>query len=121
MVLRKACGGNLNSKCFVCSLIMTTILVIAVSTDAAADPNFTVGALTSIESGWGGEGIYMIVTPAPSPACNGKIFMPTSAIQYKENLALAMLALSQSLPVAIYYGATCDANGSLDFVSLSIG
>jgi hypothetical protein len=110
----------MNTQYIVGRVLVSTMLALAVPTEADANPNFTTGTLTAIQSGWSGEGIYMIVAPAPSPACNGRICMPTSAIQYKENLSLAMLALSQSLPVTIYYSATCDASGFLDFVSLSI-
>jgi hypothetical protein len=47
--------------------------------------------------------------------------MPTSAIQYKENLSIAMLAYAQGLPVTIFYSATCDANGNVAFVSMLLG
>lgn len=40
---------------------------------------------------------------------------------YKENLALAMLALSQGLTVTIYYNTTCNSNGDEAFVSLVVG
>jgi hypothetical protein len=102
-------------------LLITAILGIALSSVAEANPNSTTGTLTSIETGWAAEGIYMIITPAPSPACNGRILMPTSAGQYKESLSLAMLAYSQGLPVTIYYGTACDAYGNVAFVSLTLG
>jgi hypothetical protein len=109
-------------QCLFGRLVLTTMVALAVSTDADANPNFTTGTLTAVQSGWGGEGIYLIVTPSPSPACSGgKIYMPTSALQYKENLALAMLAYAQGSPVTIYYNPTCDPSGFLDFVSLSLG
>lgn len=108
-------------KCLFGRLVLTMMLAFAVSTDADANPNSTTGTLTTIETGWGGEGIYLIISPAPSPTCNGKIFMPISANQYKENLAIAMLAYAQGLPVTIYYNAACDANGSVAFVSLVVG
>ncbi len=102
-------------------LVAATILAVAFSTSATAQtPVGTTGMITSIESGWGGEGIYIVLSPAPSPVCNGKLFMPTSAIQYKENLALAMLALSQGIAITIYYNTACDSNGNVALVSLSV-
>lgn len=114
-------GGIMNVKYFVGRMLMTAMIAIAVSTSADANPSSTTGTLTVIQTGWSGEGVYMTITPAPSPACNGKLFMPTSAIQYKENLSLAMLAYAQGLTITIYYSPTCDANGNVNFVSLSIG
>ena len=111
----------MNSKLSVSWLVAAAILAIAFSTSATAQtPVGTSGTITSIGSGWGGEGIYIILSPAPSPVCNGRLFMPTSAIQYKENLALAMLALSQGLTITIYYNTTCDSNGNISLVSLSV-
>lgn len=106
---------------FVGRAFIMTMLVIAGSSDADANPNSTSGKLTSIQTGWSGEGIYMTMTPAPSPACNGRVFMATSAIQYKENLSLAMLAYAQGLSITIYYNTACDGYGNVNFVSLSIG
>jgi hypothetical protein len=117
----KDCEGIMSAKKLVGGVFILTMLAMSASTEADAAPNFTTGTLTSIGSGWGGEGIYMFVSPAISPACNGAVYMSTSAIQYKENLALAMLALSQSLRITIYYSATCNASGSVDLVSLTIG
>ena len=111
----------MNSKLSFSRLVAAAILAVAFSTSATAQtPVGTTGVITSIESGWGGEGIYITLSPAPSPACNGRLFMPTSAIQYKENLALAMLALSQGLTMTIYYNTTCDSYGNVAFVSLNI-
>ncbi len=42
--------------------------------------------------------------------------MPTSAIQYKENLALATLAVSQGLTITVYYSTTCDSSGNVALV-----
>ncbi len=109
----------MNAKSIVGSLTVAMILVITGASNAHANPNSTTGTLSSIGSGWGGEGIYLTITPALS-ACSGRVFMATSAIQYKENLALAMFAMAQSLPITIYYSATCDASGDLDFVSMVI-
>jgi hypothetical protein len=111
----------MNRRVLLSATVVATLVAIAFSTTTDANPNATTGTLVSVESGWGGEGIYLVVTPAISPACNGKVYMPTTATQYKENLALAMLALAQGMQVTIFYSATCDANGFADFVSLSIG
>jgi hypothetical protein len=111
----------MNSKLSFSRLVVAAILAVAFSTSATAQtPVGTTGMITSVGSGWGGEGIYMSLSSAPSPVCNGRIFMPTSAIQYKENLALAMLALSQGLTVTIYYNTTCNSNGDEAFVSLVV-
>jgi hypothetical protein len=111
----------MNSKLSFSRLVAAAILAVAFATSATAQtPVGTTGTITSIGSGWGGEGIYIILSPAPSPVCNGRLFMPTSAIQYKENLALAMLALSQGLTITIYYNTTCDSNGNVALVSLNV-
>ena len=111
----------MNNKPFFGRLVFAAILAVAFSSSATAQtPVGTTGMITSIGSGWGGEGIYIALSPAPSPVCNGRIFMPTSAIQYKENLALAMLALSQGLTITIYYNTTCDGNGNVALVSLNV-
>jgi hypothetical protein len=102
-------------------LVVSAILAVAFSASAVAQtPVSTTGMITSIQSGWGGEGIYITLSPTPSPVCNGKLFMPTSAIQYKENLALAMMALSQGLTVTIYYNTTCNSNGDVALVSVTV-
>jgi hypothetical protein len=111
----------MTKKRLVGKFVMTMIFTLAVSTDADANPNSTTGTLTTIETGWGGEGIYLIISPTPSPICNGRIFMPISANQYKENLAIAMLAYAQGLPATVYYNSACDANGNVAFISLTVG
>ena len=114
-------GFMSNKPSLFSELIAATILAVTFSTSASAQtPVTTTGMITSISSGWGGEGIYLTLSPAPSPACNGRIFMPTTAIQYKENLALAMLALSQGLTVTVSYNTTCDSNGNVAWVSLIV-
>jgi len=111
----------MNNKLSFSRLVAAAILVVTFSTSATAQtPIGTTGTITSIQSGWGGEGIYITLSPAPSPVCNGKLFMPTSAIQYKENLALAMMALSQGLTVTIYYNTTCNSNGDVALVSVAV-
>jgi hypothetical protein len=111
----------MNSKLSFSRLVTAAILAVAFSTSATAQtPVGTTGVITSIGSGWGGEGIYITLSPAPSLVCNGRILMPTSAIQYKENLALAMLALSQGLTVTLSYNTTCDSNGNVALVSLNV-
>jgi hypothetical protein len=111
----------MNNKLSFSRLAAAAILTVAFSTSATAQtPVGTTGMITSIGSGWGGEGIYITLSPTPSPVCNGKLFMPTSAIQYKENLALVMMALSQGLTVTIYYNTTCNSNGDEAFVSLVV-
>jgi hypothetical protein len=89
--------------------------------DAVATPVTSWVTITAISTGWAGEGIYFTVTPVLTPACNGRLFMPIAATQYKENLALAMLAISQGLTVTVSYDPTaCDAYGNIAFVSLGI-
>jgi hypothetical protein len=111
----------MNSKPSFSRLVAAGILAAAFSTSATAQtPIGNTGTITSIQSGWAGEGIYITLSSAPSPACNGRLFMPTSSIQYKENLALAMLALSQGLTITIYSSTTCDSTGNVALVSLSV-
>jgi hypothetical protein len=111
----------MNSKLSFSRLVAAAILAVAFSTSATAQtPIGTTGTITSIQSGWAGEGIYITLSSAPSPACNGRFFMPTAAIQYKENLALAMLALSQGLTITVYGGTTCDSTGNVALVSLTV-
>jgi hypothetical protein len=111
----------MNSKLSFSRLVTAAILAAAFSTSATAQtPVGTTGVITSIGSGWGGEGIYITLSPAPSLVCNGRILMPTSAIQYKETLALAMLALSQGLTITLSYNTTCDSNGNVALVLLNV-
>jgi hypothetical protein len=75
----------MNNKLSFGRLVTAAILTVAFSTNATAQtPVGTTGVITSIASGWGGEGIYITLSPTPSPVCNGKLFMPTSAIHTRK-------------------------------------
>jgi hypothetical protein len=91
----------------------------------AANPISSTGTITELQTGWFGEGIYITISPQPkTPVCpqDNRIFMPTTAPQYKDNLAILLILRNQQTPVSISYNTTCNTppNGTgLGFVSIT--
>lgn len=101
----------------VCLSILGSIFLFLHSPIAFAQTIGITGTIATIETGWTGEGIYIVLNPSPNtntatnnPACSDtRIFMPANAPQYKDNLAILLAARSLNADVLIYYSTTCNS------------
>lgn len=108
----------------ICLTCAAALAVVGPVVAHAANPNSSTGTITELQTGWFGEGIYITISPTPkNPVCqDSRIFMPTTAPQYKDNLAMLLIVRDQKIPVSISYNATCNTppNGNAyGFVSIT--
>ena len=108
-----------------CLTWATAFAVVAPVAAGAANPISSTGTVTELQTGWYGEGIYITLSPTPSNlVCpsDTRIFMPMTAPQYKDNLAILLIARAQNMTVSISYNTTCNTppNGTgYGFVSIT--
>lgn len=90
----------------------TALLVVGFSANAAivALP----GKITRLATGWNGEGIFIALdVPIASP-CAGNtqlLYMPITAVQYKEVFAIALAARAQNKVITAYYDSAACIGG----------
>lgn len=103
-------------------IIFLSILLLTLSRFAWAESQ-TSGMLLRIGTGVAGEGLYLTIDQPTTPVCSsGMLFMPTSAPQYKETYATAVVAFSLGKPIVVSYSPNCIQNGTLIGIdAISIG
>ena len=95
-------------------LIICLFIPLSIFSRFAWAESSTSGMLLRIGTGTAGEGLYLTIDQPTTPVCSsGMLFMPTSAPQYKETYATALVAYSEGKPITIYYSPSCIDNGSL--------
>jgi hypothetical protein len=111
-------------KCPALCLAYTSVFAIIAPVIAEADPLASAGTITELQTGWAGEGIYITLNPTPTPTnlvCkDGRILMPTSLAQYKENLAMLLIARQQNATVTIAFNNTSCTPGGTTYAFVSM-
>jgi hypothetical protein len=107
------------------SICVSIFVGILLSSSISFAQNVATGTIATIEPGWAGEGIYIVLVPTPAPAppattCSDtRILMPLTTPLYKDNVAVLLAARSLDAGVVIYYSSTCiPPNNSYAFVGV---
>lgn len=103
-------------KMFKCLAIALSIFFSSLS---AAMNNDSPQTLVSIQTGWGGEGLYIKAQNKPSLCSADSYFISPSAPMYKDIYAALLAAYQANGKVILNYdGCGTDGNASLKAVAL---
>jgi hypothetical protein len=105
------------------ALLLALALAAPLVADASATFQFFSGRVQRVASGWGGEGIYVLLDSLVQSTCateRNSVVMEKSNPGYKENLAILLAAVASKAPVEIWYDRAACYNGQAKLVSIGL-
>lgn len=87
----------------------------------AQNPSYVTESVTAIGTGWNGEGIYITLAAGSNGCSSGQVyFLPLTAAQYKETVALAIAARVNGNALTVFYSGCANNNTAGQLVSVTI-
>jgi hypothetical protein len=106
-------------------LMVSALAWLCLASVADATTVTVTGDITRIGTGVGGEGLYVTIgglTSGDAPFCSaGFLFMPTTAAQYKDTVAIVIAVRAQGAPITVYYdNQNCSSGNPAAFNLISV-